>query len=300
MKRNNYAQGGFTLVEIIIVIVITSIIGGIVAMFIQAPVKQYVDIGRRAEMTDIADTAMRRMARDLRLALPNSVRVSAVGGVTYLEFIPTVGGGRYRVEQNCAAPPCVGDVLNFPSDAADGSFDVIGPMPPAFTGNESIVVYNMGTAGLDAYAGANRTTTAVAQGVGNITIAAPGMLFPRDSCQNDPVTGLRGGCRFQVVATPVTYVCAPAAGGVGGTLTRYWGYPIAAAQPTAVGAAPLLGAANAILANNVSACAISYTGSVVASRSGLVTMSLSITEANAAGDNETVTLYGATHVTNVP
>jgi MSHA biogenesis protein MshO len=301
MKRNNNTQGGFTLVEIIIVIVITGIIGGIVAMFIQAPVKQYVDIGRRAEMTDIADTAMRRMARDLRLALPNSARVSVVGGVTYLEFIPTVGGGRYRVQQNCAAPPCVGDVLNFPPDGADVSFDVIGPMPPAFTGgNESIVVYNLGTPAADAYAGTNRTTTAVAQVGNNITIAGAGMLFPFDSCQNDPVTGLRGGCRFQVITTPVTYVCAPAAGGAGGTLTRYWGYPITAAQPTAVGAAPLAGAANAILANNVSGCAITYTGNVVASRSGLVTMSLSITEANAAGDAETVTLYGATHVTNVP
>ena len=40
---------GFTLVEMIIVIVITGIIGGIVAIFLRAPVQGYVDSARRAE-----------------------------------------------------------------------------------------------------------------------------------------------------------------------------------------------------------------------------------------------------------
>jgi MSHA biogenesis protein MshO len=50
-----------------------------------------------------------------------------------------------------------------------------------------------------------------------------------------------------------------------------------------------------LLANNVSACAFSYDANVVAQRSGLVTMRLAITE-----NGETVTLYSATHVSNVP
>src|ERR1039457_5271215 len=92
---------GFTLVEMIMVIVITGIIGGMVAVFLKAPIQQYMDVARRADMTDIADTALRRIGRDLRLALPNSVRVTTgacpvttanpggAGTCSFLEFLPT-------------------------------------------------------------------------------------------------------------------------------------------------------------------------------------------------------------------
>ena len=78
-------QSGFTLAEAVIVIAITGIISAVVAVFIKAPVQSYFDASRRAEMTDIADTALRRISRDLRLALPNSVRVA--GGNTAIELI---------------------------------------------------------------------------------------------------------------------------------------------------------------------------------------------------------------------
>jgi hypothetical protein len=45
----------------------------------------------------------------------------------------------------------------------------------------------------------------------------------------------------------------------------------------------------------VSACTFTYSGNVVAQRSGLVTVHLTITE-----EGESVTLYNATHVSNVP
>jgi len=76
MIRN---EGGFTLIEMVVVIVLTSIIAAVVAVFIKIPVQGYVDSARRAEMTDIADTALRRVGRDLRLALPNSVRITDAG-----------------------------------------------------------------------------------------------------------------------------------------------------------------------------------------------------------------------------
>ncbi len=297
------SQQGFTLVEMIMVIVITGIIGGMVAVFLKAPIQQYMDVARRADMTDIADTALRRIGRDLRLALPNSVSVTTSGGargaggctgnnICFIEFLPTTGGGRYR-----SGAGGTNDILDF--TITDISFEVLGPMPPAFVGGESVVVYNMGITGASAYDNTSRTTTTVTAAGNIINIGAPGKLFPFDSCQTDPLTGRVGGCRFQMITTPVSYVCAPAANGIGGTLTRYWGYAIQPAQPTALGTLTSVNP-GAVLANNVSSCSFAYNAFVVAQRSGLVTMNLGITEANPSGGYETITLYSATHVSNVP
>src|SRR5699024_3808677 len=86
-------QRGLTLIEAIIVMVITGIIAAVVAVFIRAPVQGYVDSVQRAELSDVADTALRRMTRDLRRALPNSVRISTDGQA--VEFLLTKSGGRY-------------------------------------------------------------------------------------------------------------------------------------------------------------------------------------------------------------
>lgn len=285
------SSNGFTLVEMIIVIVITGIIGGIVAVFLRTPVQQYVDVARRADMTDIADTALRRISRDLRLALPNSVRVTGTCDGTststcFIEFLPAPSGGRYRAGADATDDVCPGgtatdDELSF--TGADTCFEVLGAMPAVAAGNQ-IVVYNLGIPGADAYAGntlATHNRRAVsAVGVNSISITSANAL-PFDS----------PGQRFHVVATPVTYACSPAAGGTGGTLTRWQGYAIQAAQPTTL---PATGT-SALLATNVSSCSFTYTNKVVAERSGLVTMHLAIEQ-----EGETVTLYSAAHVSNQP
>lgn len=269
---------GFTLVEMIMVIVITGIIGGIVAMFLKAPIQQYTDVARRADMTDIADTALRRIGRDLRLALPNSVRVAGSCNGTaacFIEFLPTKGGGRYRAGMG-------GDELDF--SVADNSFEVLGQMPTGLVvGTDQIVVYNLGIAGADTYAGDNRATVSAPPAGAVANIASK--LFPFDS----------PGHRFHVISAPVAYACDGA-----GTLWRYWGYaikPLQADTDTIAELDALIAAqgARARLATHVSSCRFSYDAFVVAQRSGLVTTNLGITE-----EGETVTLYSAVHVSNQP
>jgi MSHA biogenesis protein MshO len=305
MRRS---QEGFTLVEMIMVITITGIIGGIVAVFLRAPIQQYTDVARRAGMTDIADTALRRISRDLRLALPNSVRVTSSGGVVYLEYLETIAGGRYNSTTaptdclnvgGCTMLTTTGNLVTGTAGAASTALVSGGAIT---TDTSRVVVYNQYNNSANdcsslnpsmycaAASGGAPVITGVANSAANanedqISFAAHTFLPAGGSPYN----------RFQIVSQPVTYVCSPVAGGAGGTLTRYWGYAIQPAQPVEANAAPLSTASSALLATNVSSCSFAYDAFVVAQRSGLVTMNLGITR-----DGETVKLYSATHVSNVP
>lgn len=274
--NNTKSSAGFTLVEAVIVIAITGIIAGIVAVFIKAPVEAYFDSARRAEMADIADTALRRMARDVRLALPNSVRVATSGGSIYLEFLQTRGGGRYRHDDACFSGTCTSLT----------SFGSVTPEIAIVPGSDRVAIYNQynneaggcGTTDPSAYCNDN---TAVITGVGDAgsedSLSFAAKQFPHASPAN----------RMQIIEGPVTYVCTPGAGGTG-TLRRHWGYAITPAQPTA------FGGASALLATRVSACAINYAPGIT-ERGGLLNMSLSLEQAS-----ETVSLQNQVHVNNVP
>ncbi|HCI12632.1 MAG: hypothetical protein A2063_08625 [Gallionellales bacterium GWA2_60_142] len=279
---------GFTLVEMIMVIVITGIIGGMVAVFLQAPIQQYMDVARRAELTDIADTAVRRISRDARTAVPNSVRVTGCGGTPCFEFLPTKDGGRYR-----SAGP--GDVLDF--DGVDTSFDLIGTAAVAVS--DVVVIGSTQSSSIaydDTQAGRLREVAAVSgvsPAVTGITLVA-GFPSPAEVEAH----------RFAVVdGGPVTYACIAPGGGAcaisaGGDgtcqLVRYSGYGVNSAQALPATANP------PILADKVSACQIEYEipatpSTAVFPRFGLLVVRLTLTSGG-----ESVSLYNETHVINPP
>ena len=111
------SSAGFTLIEMIMVIVITGIIAGIVAVFIKAPVEGYFSTVRRAQLTEEADSALRFVARDMQSALPNSIVCTGSG----LQFLSIRSGGRFREEQKSDGS---GTPLAF--GAATTNFDMIG------------------------------------------------------------------------------------------------------------------------------------------------------------------------------
>ena len=269
-------QAGFTLTEAVMVIAITGILASMVAVFIQGPVQGYFDTTRRAQLADTADTALRRIGRDLQAALPNSVRVTGSCATScFLEFVPVVAGGRYRAELTDTGG---GDPLDF--TAADTSFDLIGPAVTLPTGPLWVVIYNLGIPGADVYSGAggvihvSRVYSGAAGAVTNIAITSA-QRYPFDSPSR----------RFQIVEQPVTYECATAAG----ELRRYGGYGFISPQATPPGVAP------ALLANNVTDCSFTYTAQEVAKRAGLVSMTLRLTSGG-----ETISLFTQAHVSNVP
>lgn len=283
-------QRGFTLLESIIVIVITGILATIVAVFIRSPVEGYLASVRRAELTDQADIALRRMLRDVRLALPNSLRVTTAGGVNYIEFIMTSTGARYRDPSDGSTG---GNFLSF-TDNTKLVFDVLGAMPsnPAIAVGDYIVVYNQGPgyAPANAYVAGEPCTACNRARVAGIAGNAITLASNPFASQSPPLSSPNG--RFQVVpggVQAVTYACPTAAAG---NLSRYANYGFIAAQPAPPAVAPsLLAAGNAT-------CTVGYSPGVLG-RSGLLYVQLTLS-AGTGTNLESVTLFQQIHVDNSP
>jgi MSHA biogenesis protein MshO len=223
---------------------------------------------RRAELVEAADSALMLMTRELRAALPNSVRVRSDGGRTALEFIPTLTGGRYRA---ALAGDGSGDVLDFAT--TDTGFDVMGELELSSAAGLSVVVYNLtatGAAG-NAYLGDNRTALDAGASSAGFIGLNPGHQFPFASPQR----------RFQVVSGPVSYVCDPTAG----ELRRVEGYGFAG-NPFA--------ASGALVAGYASGCQFGYDAGA-GTRNGLVSIRLTLSDAG-----ETISLLQQVHVLNTP
>ncbi len=298
MRSNGQIQSGFTLVEMIMVIVITGIIGGIVAIFLKAPIQQYTDVARRADMTDIADTALRRMGRDIRTAVPNSIRTvnCPAAASSCMEFLPTKAGGRYRANAGagtlCAAVAgnADGDALSFVS--ADTCFEVIGAAITFVRGvtddtSDQIVVGSTQSDGNPPY-----DKTFAGNGVRRPYTGATGTLTKVQILgEQFPAFAELPGQRFLVVPggqQAVTYSCEGVGVGANGdgtgVLRRYSGYGFGNPSAATGGAA---------LADKLAVCDIGY--DAVNQRNGLVDVRLGITRSN-----ESVSLYHVIHVNNVP
>lgn len=270
---------GFTLIEMIVAVVITGIVAAMVSYFIRIPILSYFDVAHRAEITDAADTAVRRISRDLRGALPNSIRQPESSCV---EFLATKTGGRYRTD-------VPGTPLNFAGSAS--SFDYLGSLSSAPVANDLVVIYNLGITdpvngtGADAYH-LDNVATITSASAGSITFNSK--TFPFRSPSN----------RFHILpkdGTDVYYVCT----GVGldadndgtGTLYRY---AIDGLVAHDLAACPAIPANTPVLARNVSSCNFAY-ASGVTERSGLVSIRLGITKSK-----ETAAIHHEVHVNNAP
>jgi MSHA biogenesis protein MshO len=238
-------------------------------VFMRGPIDAYIASAWRAGLTDVADTTVRRMGRDIRKALPNSIRTP---NNQCLEFMPTKTGGRYRADDTAAG-------LNF--SAADTSFNMLGsnaalPADQRIGVGDVIVVYNLGITGSDAY---NQDNTSVVVAPAPSEAGVPPETTITINSKQFPLAS--GSNRFHVLPAneiAVAYVCS------GGDLHR-----------TASASFPITSclATGPVIARNAT-CNFDYTGSDL-QRNALVRMVLQMTESS-----ETVTLQHEVHVNNTP
>jgi MSHA biogenesis protein MshO len=307
MHRPDNRQSGFTLLEAVVVMVVIGILSAGIAVFMTRPIEGYVDAVRRAELTDQADVALRRMARDIRLALPNSLRLKDSSNATVtscsagtdcaIEFIMTKSGGRYRDTSDGSTG---GNFLDYSGSITTNTdcaaapalcFDVLGTdptHPPNIATGDSLVVYNLGPgyspgdAYVDAAPGGNRTTVTVTPGTPYRLDMASNVF----AAQSPPLPS--PDARFQIVGQNdrvVRFACT-------GSQVRRQSNCDFAPDTTSCGTTAVLAGGGDVQAT----CELDYQATALG-RTGTLYVRLILTH---TASGESVTLFQQVHVDNAP
>ena len=290
--RQTRRSAGMTLIELVIVITLSAICVTFMTMFVVTPINAYNSQTQRAQLVDAADSALRLLSRDLRAALPNSVRIANGSNIVALEMIETIDGARYRDNGPLTDPT---QWLDFTT--ADTAFATTVPFSqvtlPFSSSSDYLAIYNVGVPGANAYALANvitpaGTTITIKAGStpnAQLVTMTPGFQFSWGS----------PGKRVYLVSGPITYLCDMSIG----VLTRYTGYAIGPTQLTSDSSLLAAGASAGRVSANVGSCAFTYAPGTPA-RGGMATLSLTLTSSSASTTAQTVQLVHQVHLVNAP
>ncbi|WP_404441561.1 type II secretion system protein J [Stutzerimonas chloritidismutans] len=254
------AECGFTLIELIMVIALSGIVAVMISTVMSRPLQGFLDQSRRAELTDLAATALNRMARDIRLAVPNSLTASG----NRIHFVAIEAAGRYRanlVNHSADPPVCM---------QAPCTIEILSPITPVSSSDRHwLIIYNVAAAELvddTAVSVISPKAFTWSGGVLSATLAKD-FRFKYASPQR----------RFYLAKESVTYRCDS------GRLLRSVSNNLDGSHGS-----------EALVVDSLSGCTFSY---VPASntRNGLVTLRLSLSK-----EGETITLVQQVHVDNAP
>lgn len=291
--RKKKSSSGFTLIEFVMVIIISGLLSYVAFGAFTLPFQSFEDVSRRADLVALADTALMQMSRDIRSAVPNSVRVAQSGNIYSLELLRSPIGGRYRYVDD--ATDSVDNALS-PGNA-DSTFNVMGNIgSPASTSR--IVINSMNSSALYA-AAVSGSGGIISPASTTLTVTAAGAeqeLALSSAYQFDTVGLGSTQKRFYVTDTAITYRCDPGSN----EIRRYVNYNVTTSQTTAIPS----GADSDLLVNSVSDCEFIY-NSGTSARAGLTTLSLTLSQvktysSTAVQAQESINLIQQVHVNNVP
>ncbi len=263
----SYRQSGFTLVELIMVIALAGIVAVMITSVLSRPLQGFADQSRRAELTDLAAMALNRMARDIRLAVPNLLVVSS----NEVRLVPIAAAGRYRANQPDPAQPRQ-DPPVCTQTTGLCSIDILSPIEPESSKTlHWLIIYN--------------TTDA---GISEATDGAVSAISPKAfSWENNTLNAALSDFRFQYASPQkrfylakevISYRCA------GDKLLRESSQKLDGSD-----------AEQAVVVDSVHSCSFSYEPGTN-TRNGLVTLRLTLRD----GAGETISLLQQVHVDNAP
>ncbi|MEZ4278539.1 MAG: hypothetical protein R3F21_02840 [Myxococcota bacterium] len=292
-------SSGLSTIEVVTVIALTGVLSVGLAGILRHPMQGHAAVSRRAELVDLADLALLRMSRDLRMALPNSVRVD--GTRTAIELLHVAGGARYRAEPgiNDAGGPGEADhtdANDFLSFAGDARWNLLGRISglaiaydtPLASGSR-IAIYPTGSE-IWSDAAADTSPAIITASTNRITFRDDGDEDQIELASAHRFSHVSPRARLYLVDGPVTYLCDAASG----VLWRIDGYAIAAGQPTDLSAAPLASGRQAQTGDRIERCVFDFVPGTP-SRSGLVTLEIVIANAG-----ERVRLLQQVPIPNAP
>lgn len=199
MSLSRKHQQGFTLVELVTVIVILGVLVSSIASFLRFGTKSYTDAADREALISTARFVVERLNREVRHALPNSIRTIGDNNQC-LEFVPIDKSAIYL------------DIPVAP-EAATNSVEVVMLEESLKTTTEYVAVYalnsgdiyNTASGVIEAFASVNNTGNKQTPSTINF---ASNILFNAESPTN----------RLYFIETPVSYCVESNA------VFRYQGY----------------------------------------------------------------------------
>lgn len=278
-KVLRHMAAGFTMMELVMVIVVLGIVGVSTVNFVGLGATVYSDVVGREQTLSQSRFMMERLTREIREALPNSVRVGVFGDIHCLEFVPIKASSSYVdipvAPETASVTISVVQHAVTPLDA-----DKIAVYPLTSTD-----VYNKDTPG-----GTTFTLNTIPS---DGTTSADYLLANAYQFKADSPTQ-----RYYLVKNAISYCADTSTGGVGsGQIKRYAGYW----PPTAAQNVPPLNQVSGAVTGVLMAEGLK-SGSVPFAYSGatLVANALVQAELTFVRDGEELTFHHEVHLVNVP
>jgi MSHA biogenesis protein MshO len=271
---------GFTLVELVMVIVVLGILATGSIKFISHSAQGLVDSSERQALASSASIAVEKVLREVRRALPNSVRTFEDGGNSCLELVPILHSSEYISIPTAAAATSF-NAISFVGAALGGESGFVAVYPNSLAsvydrttpGYVRVISSDSASAGAVGVAGANLQT---------ITFdAGADYRFPTDSPRK----------RFFLVDQPISF-CEDGNG-------RLWRYQSYGFHLDSSGSIPTAGINRRLIADSLQVGSLSFNIlPAQLQRNSVVRMSLIITRPGSA--TERVDVSQEVQIRNVP